>query len=367
MNVNQIESRLYSFWRLQIVGWLAYIVFYYIHMLLFREIKMEDIHRISIIFLSGFFLTWLLRMFYKRLDYQALSMLGLAVIVVGASFLSANIWFWGSRYLALTTLHGHAHFMNWIQNGRPPAFIAPIFFDSILFISWSAMYFTIKIWMEWNNEKKDAETATHSAQNTQLQMIRYQLNPHFLFNALNSIRALIAEDKKNAKAMITDLSDFLRYALVSKNHPIVPLKNEIEAVREYLAIEKRRYEDKLDIDFLISPGAGEYPILSFLIQPIAENAVRQGLQTSPLPVKINIVAKKQNGSLFVTVSNSGDCIEDLSEEDDHVLSAGLANVRERLENTYPDAHSLVQSNVNGCSQTQLIIHKAVQDPNEEEI
>lgn len=363
MNFERLETKLYSFWRLQIFGWLAYIGFYYIHMLLVRETNLQDVGRITIVFFCGFLTTILLRLFYRQIDYQSKTLGSLAVIVILSSFISANIWFWGSRYIAWTIVYGHHQFIEWLSKGKPPAFIAPIFFDTLLFISWSAIYFTIKIWMEWNQEKNDTETAQHLAQSTQLQMIRYQLNPHFLFNTLNAIRALISEDKKSARSMITDLSEFLRYSLISKNHPIVPLKNEIAAIRQYLAIEKRRYEDKLDIAFDVSPEAEDYPVISFLIHPLAEHAMRSGLKTSAMPLVIRIQAAVENGRLMVDVSNTGNW--DDSEPVREDSWNGLTHVRERLRSAYPDAHTWMQTSRDGCVHTRFTLNKPIQVQDEE--
>ncbi len=363
MNFERLETKLYSFWRLQIVGWMAYIGFYYIHMLLVRETNPQDVGRITIIFFCGFIVTTFLRFYYRRIDYRSKTLGSLAVIVILSSFFSANVWFWASRYIAWSIVYGSQQFMVWLHKGKPPSFIAPIFFDTLLFISWSALYFTIKIWIEWNRERTDTETAEHLAQSTQLHMIRYQLNPHFLFNALNAIRALIAEDKNNAKSMITDLSEFLRYSLISKNHPIVPLKMEIAAIRQYLAIEKRRYEDKLDIAFDISPEAEDYPIISFLIHPLAENAVRCGMKTSTMPLVIRIQAAVENDRLTVDVSNTGNW--DDSEPVREDSWNGLTHVRERLKSAYPDAHTWMQTSQDGCVHTRFTLNKSIQVKDEE--
>jgi two-component system LytT family sensor kinase len=121
-------------------------------------------------------------------------------------------------------------------------------------VGWSALYLGIKFWQEWVDEKARAEKAQVLAQTAQLQMLRYRLNPHFLFNALNSIRALVSEDKTSAKSMITELSEFLRYSLVSKNYKDVPFKDEIDSVRHFFNIQKMRYEDNLDVSLDIDPA-----------------------------------------------------------------------------------------------------------------
>jgi len=178
-------------------------------------------------------------------------------------------------------------------------------------------------------------------------MLRYQLNPHFLFNSLNSIRALIDEDKRNAKNMITELSEFLRYSLISKNYSDVPLIDEIEAVKHYLSIEKKRFEEKLNIKIKIDPLAEDYPVLSFLIHPIIENAIKYGMQTSSLPLKIYVGAKVRNNRLLIEVRNSGKWIEAQGNNNLPSTGIGLKNVQLRLQNAFPNSHSFkIEKNKN---------------------
>jgi len=172
-------------------------------------------------------------------------------------------------------------------------------------IGWSALYFGIKFWQEWMIQKEKTEKANVLAQTAQLQMLRYRMNPHFLFNALNSIRALISENKLFAKRMVTELSEYLRYSLVSRNYQNVPLKDEIESIRHYFEIQKIRYEDKLGVSFDIDPSAEEYPIMSFLIHPLVENAVQYGMRTSSMPLKIRIKAELFEKNLLIEVLGFG--------------------------------------------------------------
>jgi two-component system LytT family sensor kinase len=205
-------------------------------------------------------------------------------------------------------------------------------------IGWSAFYFGIKFWQEWMIQKEKTEKANALAQTAQLQMLRYRINPHFLFNALNSIRALISENKLSAKRMVTELSEYLRYSLVSRNYQTVPLKDEIESIRHYFEIQKIRYEDKLGVLFDIDPAAEEYPIMSFLLHPLVENAVQYGMHTSPMPLKIRIKAELFEKNLHIEVSNSGSWVEPSDQEESRAIGKGLDNLRQRLEDAYTGKH-----------------------------
>lgn len=214
------------------------------------------------------------------------------------------------------------------------------FLNVMIFVSWSILYFAIKYWRQYQYEKGRAEKAAYMAQTAQLQMLRYQLNPHFLFNSLNSISALIDEDRKASKEMVRELADFLRYSLVSRNFSVVPLREELEAIRLYLSIEKKRFEDKLEILYQVDPEVTEFPVLSFILHPLVENAVKYGMKTSPLPLKVTVSAVIRHEKLMLMVENSGTWVEPSDADESKSTGVGLKNVRQRLSNTFPGRASL---------------------------
>ena len=255
-----------------------------------------------------------------------------------ASFVAANLWLGMDLLISL--------FIRQMPYLIPPAAVQPGLSDlhilrrGIPLLGWTFLYLGIKIRREWKQQEQRTEKANALAQTAQLQMLRYQLNPHFLFNSMNSIRALIDEDETKAREMITELSEFLRYSLDSKDYSNVPLKHEIEAIRHYFAIQKKRYEDKLEVVYDIEPQAGEFPVLSFLIHPLVENAVKYGMRTSPMPLTVRLTAKIRDGALVIEVSNTGRWIEPAQHEDRSSAGTGtgLENVRRRLENAFPNRH-----------------------------
>jgi sensor histidine kinase YesM len=199
---------------------------------------------------------------------------------------------------------------------------------------WSLMYAALKMWYELVVEKEKREKAFLLAQQAQLQMLRYQLNPHFLFNSLGSIQALIYENQQMADKMLTELSEFLRYTLSHVNKTYVPFKDELEGIKRYLTIEKIRYEEKLEYSVHSSPEAGNYEVLSFLIQPLIENAIKHGIKTSDIPLRINISGEVVSNTLHLKISNTGRWLQSKTE------GTGIANLKKRLENAYPNRHTL---------------------------
>jgi LytS/YehU family sensor histidine kinase len=213
-------------------------------------------------------------------------------------------------------------------------YLSWVWSNSTIIILWSTLYFGIKLWNDWLEAKSRAEKSDALAHKAQLQMLRYQLNPHFLFNSLNSIRALVDEDKLRAKSMITELSEFLRYSLVNKNLANVTLNEELEAIRHYFAIEKTRFEEKLEVTFQIDFDTEKIKIPSFLIHPIIENAIKFGMKTTKLPLRINIKSELKNNWLNIEIYNSGVWVE--NSESNISTGTGLENVKQRLENAYPN-------------------------------
>jgi two-component system, LytTR family, sensor kinase len=207
-----------------------------------------------------------------------------------------------------------------------------------LFLSWSALYFGIKYWRQSQQEQQQALRAAALAKEAELQMLRYQLNPHFLFNSLNSASALIRENPARAEKMIGELSELLRHSLANGKAGDAPLSDELEAARNYLDIEKIRFEDKLIVNFDVEPRAGEFRVPSMLIHPLVENAVKYGMQTSPMPLRVEINARADNGALRLEVINTGRWVEDCA--NGHGTNVGIENVRQRLRQAFPERHRL---------------------------
>ena len=206
----------------------------------------------------------------------------------------------------------------------------------------SILYLLITYLIELKSQKEKTLTAMALANEAQLQMLRYQLNPHFLFNALNSIRTLIHEDILKADLMITDLSEFLRYSLSNEGSNEVSLEEEIEIIKVYLQIQKTRFEEKLEVDIDIEKDALKFNIPCFLIHPLVENAVKYGLETSPPPLKIQVIGEIDQNTLIISVINSGSLCKPMDSE---CSGTGLKNVQMRLDHIFPESSSFELSEV----------------------
>src|SRR5262245_46459654 len=174
----------------------------------------------------------------------------------------------------------------------------------------------------------------------QLQALKMQLHPHFLFNTLNSISALLDEDVDAADQMLARLGDFLRLTLENSGAQRVTLQEELEFLRCYLEIERVRFQDRLTVDMQIEPEALDAGVPNLILQPIVENAIRHGIVSRIAPGKIDISAKRCGNTLRLQVRDNGPGLS-LNEGAGASIKEGLglANTRARLEQMYRAAHS----------------------------
>jgi hypothetical protein len=170
----------------------------------------------------------------------------------------------------------------------------------------------------------------------QLRALEGQVNPHFLFNSLNTIRGMIVEDPAIAQDMVTRLANILRYNLEREKSSTVPLEREIEIVADYLAIESIRFDDRLRVRMDIQPAAAQSQVPTMLIQTLVENAVKHGIGARTEGGEIVIRASIRNGALALEIVNTGQ----LSSPNGHSTQIGLSNARERLRLLYGEQASL---------------------------
>ncbi len=330
------NNKNFLFWILNISGWLA---LYLLILFLFYSHKLNDyitVVGIAITYFTGFLFSIGLRLIYRKIGYKKRSILLTALWITIICIISTHIWFIADALLSNVIVGSSA-----ITSRTLLSIEGTIISRIPTLVAWSGFYYIINLWYEWDSEKQRAEKADLLAHKAQLQMLRYQLNPHFLFNSLNTIKALVEEDRLKAKEVINELSEFLRYSLLSKNFSNVPLKNELEAIKHYFEIQKIRYEENLEVNFDIEPSAEEFPVLSFFIYPIVENAVKYGMRTSELPLKIWINARVLKDELEINIENTGKWISEKEKimEIDKGTGTGIENVKARLDNAFSENFS----------------------------
>ena len=211
------------------------------------------------------------------------------------------------------------------------------------FMVWSLGFYWLWAETDWSREKSRRKEAQREAQRMELQMLRAQLDPHFLFNSLNGIAAEIHPHPRAATEMVGELSDYLRYSLDHRKQPISRLTAEIDAMEAYLKIERARFGERLSYKIEATDSARMQLIPSFLLQALVENAVKHGMEEAPTRLEISIVAGLQNRLLEIVVSNTGHLLP----SDPSHQGLGLETLERRLDLHYPRRHQFILAEQDG--------------------
>ena len=198
----------------------------------------------------------------------------------------------------------------------------------VLSCAWAGCYLALSEAQRRRGLEYQELQARLAAREAQLRNLSAQLNPHFLFNSLNTLRELMTESPERAQLVITKLSILLRYALQSNSAEFIGLAQELEAIDGYLAVEAARYEERLRVRWEIDSSAGSARVPPMLLQPLVENAVKHGVACKPEGGEVTIRALTRNGNLVLEVLNKG-AIKPSSGS-----GVGLQNTRERLQLLY---------------------------------
>lgn len=276
------------------------------------------------------FRAWIRRTNWLRLSpLRVLPRVFFASLLIGCAItiLIASLWPIVFSWKAL--LDGH---WSWVF----PA----IFVWSITAFLWAVIYFGVHYFESYETSEVEKLRLAVVAKDAELRVLLSQVNPHFIFNCLNSLRALILEDAPRAQSMVTELANMLRYSLQSGRTESVSLETELEAVSAYLKLEAIRLEERLRIRIDMDPTSLETPIPPMLLQTLVENGVKHGISRLPQGGEIRVASHMRNGALRIEVRNSGQLAETAG-----TTRVGLENIRQRLRLLYGDAASLVLRNL----------------------
>jgi two-component sensor histidine kinase len=202
----------------------------------------------------------------------------------------------------------------------------------VIFLLWFAVFSFWTLWyamvlsrrraVAFELEKLELELSMKDAE---LRALQAQVNPHFFFNSLNSIRALIYQDADGAAQAVGQLAGMMRHGLQAGQADTVPMRDELAAVTAYLAMEKLRFDERLQLSMDIEPGLDAIPLPPMVLQTLVENAIKHGVEHSIGQCQVRIAARRENGSVKITVSNEGKLASDSSS-----TRLGLANTSKRL-------------------------------------
>jgi two-component system, LytTR family, sensor kinase len=319
------------FWTLHIGGWLGYALTQYVGAFIYEKVG-NYLLIVALAAVSGFLLSLELRYIYRRLWTRSPR-----VIIVGVllcCYVFALLW--------RVVINGSWMVLTDDMEIRSILEIFGATMSSMyLFLSWSAIYFGVKYYESLQEQREATLRAGALAQEAQLKMLRYQLNPHFLFNTLNAISTLILDNQnRTANQTVMRLSEFLRYTLDQDPMKKVTLRQEIEAMNLYLTTEKLRFGDRLQLEYAVEDAALDALVPSLLLQPLIENAVKYAVSPSEKGGAIRIEGRTRGSMLELAVADDGPGLNSKSTPGSG-RGVGLRNTRERLAVLYEDRHRFV--------------------------
>lgn len=298
-----------------------------------------------VVTLAGIFLTWLLYLFLRMFDRKAMGWRVLAAFV--AAIPCAMVFAWMNFYIfniydpgGLFEDGGIVDAAQQMQDATALQQMAEIAIPRYFFlIAWAAVYLAMGNAREVREAERLASRYAQAAQDAELRSLRYQVNPHFLFNTLNSLSSLVITNKNDrAEAMIQNLSTFYRNSLSSDPLEDVTLTEEVNSQKLYLDIEMVRFPKRLQTMIDIEPALANMPVPAMILQPLVENAIKHGVSHSTRPVTVSIKAMRHGTSVFIIIEDDGEPLTGL--EKGHGSGIGIRNVRDRLEARYGKAAQL---------------------------
>lgn len=325
------------FWPLQSVGWLLYGLMT-LGYVLARESRPQAIFDVVELVVTGYVLTLSYRHLFQRWRRKHIAPLRLAALVITLTIAAVPLWYESQVLISRVAYSVRPSLVR----SLPSYGVIPLtiwgYWATVL-LTWSLLYFSINGWSTLERERRRAAAAESLAQSARLQVLQAQLQPHFLFNTLNSISALVVDGRLDAAiSMISRLSDFLRISLQTSDTPQIAVASEMVFIRHYLDIQKIRFGDRLTFRLDVAPDALWALVPTLLLQPLVENAVQHGIlphrEGGSVVIKVHIEAR----TLKLRVEDDGPGFRTTAMPP---FGVGLSNTAKRLDELYGDRAKLV--------------------------
>jgi len=331
-----------SFWHLQILGWGAFFIVPFF----FWASHRADAPLMWLLMtrpINGFLITTAVSPVCHRLYQRRVKLFPLVAMMVSFSLVVS--------FLELLVMIPLGQALGIYPSTQSLTAIFPILltvrFWSLLL--WFILYFGLK-------SQKETARLKLEFQQSEINLLRSNVDPHFLFNALSTIMA-IRKDEEKVALVTQELADYLRFSLSqyreNKNSFLHPLQKELDALKNYLEVEQVRFGESLEWHYDIGEGAGDFPVPSALVQPLLENAIKYGQRTSPKPLIIRITARIKKKTLSLCVENTG--FWETRQEPDDSLRSGITNLERRLELLYRGLAKLSYETSHGVVRAQMLI------------
>lgn len=306
------------YWKCQLVGWSGMAAWGLLTLFVWADPNVRDAGATVAYSVVGLGATHLLRAVARPREWVTLPFSRLGLRMALASLAVGGVM----QSVALLALASDIPTdVNWVVH-----LLAQWGQGTIIILGWLLAYFGF----QFHRRSKDAEESEWrlrvAMQETELGALRAQLNPHFLFNSLNSLRALISEDPPRAQKAVTTLARLLRHTVSLSRSPTVRLGDEVEAARSYLELEEIRFDERLSHHFRVPEDLRDQRVPPMLLQTLVENAVKHGIARLPQGGSVSVEATEEGGSVVLQVTNPGTLVP----EEEGARGIGLANAREQL-------------------------------------
>lgn len=339
------EKRRY--WVSQIGGWSVFTIVNLVIVAAFGSHTWQRLVVYLIICFSGLLLTHRFRHYIKKSNWINLPIKKLLPRVLLACLIIGTVIY----ILAFGSDYALGQFKS--DEFKIASPLAGIINLSGVIAIWSLIYFSFHYFQNYKRAEIESYIWEAAVKDFELKTLKSQLNPHFMFNALNSIRALIEEDPKSAQTAVTKLSNILRYSLKIERNETVPLDEEMQTVADYLALETIRLEERIKYNILVDPKSSKIEIPPMMIQTLVENGIKHGIAKRTNGGEIFVATKLENSNLYINIKNSGQIDDDLLKQSN---GFGISNTKQRLSLIYGDSAKFeIKNNADDSVSAQITI------------
>jgi signal transduction histidine kinase len=337
---HQAKARLYVFF--QSFGWGILLLFQSMASVYFSTRHghprlLQTLAAVAMIVASGLLLSHFSRRLLRRWDWKQLGWRQLLPRVIVFAVALSLIW----------SIFGYGYLYGVVRLPWPEANYSPLVMFSLswlngtlLYVGWLCVYFFYHLFDRFNRSEIERLRLTAHVKEAELRALKSQVNPHFIFNSLNSLRALIDENPPRAREAVTQLAHLLRYSLQSGQLETVPFESELRAVHDYLALEQVRHEERLRVRLDVDPETLTLPIPPMLLQTLVENAVKYGISVLPEGGEVAVIARREADSLRLQVTNPGALADAPARHTAASTGVGLRNAADRLRLLFGERASL---------------------------
>jgi signal transduction histidine kinase len=306
---------------------------------------------VSFPLVQSYQVSFLMALYWQACQSAVMFVLSIPVWFIVIRWLHSVRWYWKGfvHFLLAPTYavlnYGYLYYMVLWFGGK--AAVEPLknsagwllYFNLLIYLLQFALYHSYEILRKLRVKEKIALELSALRKEQELATLKAQINPHFLFNTLNSISAMASTDAEETRTMIAQLADLLRYATESSKRDFVPLKNELQFVQDYIALESKRLEDRLTTKLQVDQSLYSYLVPPMILQPLVENAIKHGIAPAEEGGSVCVQIQRQKDEIIFQISNTGigiSCADPLTTAD----GVGLKNTDARLRKIYGDSARL---------------------------